>query len=219
MDHEFWRSRWRQKDIGFHQRDVLDLLQKHWAALGTPKAADVLVPLCGKSLDMVWIAEQGHRVIGVELSEIAVDEFFAERGLSPSKERSGNFAVKRAGPYELWCGDIFEMPREALAATAGVYDRAALVAFPPGMQPRYATALCEKLPAKTAMLLVTFDYDQTKMEGPPFAVSREQVDRLFGGSFAISEAAARRGVPKNPRFVERGLETIEECAFVLKRGG
>jgi len=218
MEAEFWHSRWQQKEIGFHQSTVLDLLQKHWPELSLGSGATVFVPLCGKSLDMVWLAEQGHKVIGAELSEIAVDEFFAERGLTPECEQVGNLTVKRAGPYDLWCGDFFELPAAALADVAGVYDRASLVAFPPDMQPRYAETLTALVPSPVAMLLVTFDYDQSKMEGPPFAVPRDQVQRLFGGNFSVKEVAARSGVPRNPRFVERGLSSIEECAFLLNRG-
>lgn len=217
MDPEFWHSRWQQKEIGFHQSDVLDLLKTHWPELGVASDATVFVPLCGKSLDMVWLAEQGHHVIGVELSEIAIDEFFVERGLAPQVETVGDFKVKRAGAYELWCGDIFALPPGTLANVKGVYDRASLVAFPPEMEERYAKALLAYLPPAVAMLLITFDYDQTKMAGPPFAVPRTQVQRLFGESFTIAEAAARSGVPKNPKLVERGLDFIEECAFVLKR--
>ena len=217
MEADFWQSRWEKKEIGFHQSEVLDLLKTHWLALGLAPGSDVFVPLCGKSLDMVWLAEQGHRVIGAELSAIAVDEFFAERGLEPKSEAVGSFTVKRAGPYELWCGDFFELPASALAKVAGVYDRASLVAFPPEMEERYAKALVELLPQTLAMLLITFDYDQTKMDGPPFAVPRVQVQRLFADSFTIAEVAARSGVPKNPKFIERGLASIEECAFVLKR--
>lgn len=217
MEAEFWHDRWKQKEIGFHQSAVLDLLQTHWPELSLAKGASVFVPLCGKSLDMVWLAEQGHKVIGAELSEIAVDEFFAERGLTPTSEKAGNLVVKRAGPYELWCGDFFELPASALADVAGVYDRASLVAFPPAMQGRYAETLTTLLPSPVAMLLITFDYDQSKMEGPPFAVPRTQVQQLFGANFSIKEVAARSGAPRNPRFLERGLSSIEECAFVLKR--
>lgn len=136
MDPTFWRERWQKKEIGFHQPAYHTLLLKHWPQLQLAPGSRVFVPLCGKSLDMVWLAEQGHRVVGAELSELAVDEFFAERGLAPTVRTVGNFTVKAAGPYELWCGDIFELPREAVADVAGVYDRAALIALPPDLQQR-----------------------------------------------------------------------------------
>ena len=131
MDPSFWHDRWENQDIGFHQADIHALLPAYWPRLELASDAPVFVPLCGKSLDMVWLAQQGHRVIGAELSQRAIDDFFAERGLAPTTRASGSFTVKSAGPYELWCGDFFDLPREAVAGVAGVYDRAALIALPP----------------------------------------------------------------------------------------
>lgn len=217
MDPAFWHERWHNKDIGFHQSAYHDLMQMHWHELGVGRGSQVFVPLCGKSLDMVWLAEQGHRIIGAELSGIAVDEFFAERGLSPEVETASAFSVKRGGPYEIWCGDFFELPRAALAQVAGVYDRASLVAFPPDMQERYTATLTDLVPETARMLLITLDYDQSQMAGPPFAVSRDSVKRLFGDSFAITEVAARSGPPRNAQFIARGLQSMEECVYVLRR--
>jgi thiopurine S-methyltransferase len=216
MDPQFWHDRWQNKEIGFHQADVHDLLAVHWQGLGLAPSSRVLVPLCGKSLDMVWLAEQGHDVVGVELSEVAVDEFFAERGLTPQAESVGSLVVKRAGPYELWCGDFFAFPHTATENVAGVYDRAALVALPSDMRAQYAERLIDILPQAAQMLLITFEYDQDAVSGPPFSVPREEVRDLFGNRFAIEEIAARKGPPRIPRFVENGISLVEECAFVLR---
>jgi thiopurine S-methyltransferase len=216
MDTTFWRERWQNKDIGFHQRDIHELLQKHWPQLGLAAGSQVFVPLCGKSLDMVWLAEQGHRVIGAELSEIAIDEFFAERGLEPAGRQVGNFVVKSAGAYELWCGDIFELPPDAVSGVAGVYDRAALVAFPADLQTRYAAKLKQLVPAGAPALLITLDYDAQRMTGPPFAVPRDQVDCLFADSYAITELECRDALDLNPRFRQRGLTALEEHALLLR---
>ncbi len=141
MDPKFWHERWEKQDTGFHQPTVHDLLQTHWAELEVGRGTSVFVPLCGKSLDMAWLAEQGHRVIGAELSELAVDEFFAGRGLEVATRTVGRFTVKSAGPYEIWCGDIFYLPHEAVEGVAAIYDRASLIAFPASMQQRYADTL------------------------------------------------------------------------------
>ncbi len=215
MDATFWHERWQNKDIGFHQPDIHALLQKHWARLGIGAASKVFVPLCGKSLDMVWLAEQGHSIVGAELSAIAVDEFFAERGLEPTVRPSDNFAVKSAGPYELWCGDIFEMPPETLSDIAGVYDRAALVAFPDDLQERYAAKLAELLPPAAPILLMTLDYDAERMTGPPFPVPLAQVDRLFAESHAITELECRDVLDLHQRFRQRGLLALDEYAYLL----
>jgi len=217
MDTTFWRERWQNKDIGFHQPDIHELLQKHWPQLGLAAGSQVFVPLCGKSLDMVWLAGEGHRVIGAELSEIAIDDFFAERGLEPAVREVGNFIVKSADAYELWCGDIFELPPDAVSGVAGVYDRAALVAFPADLQTRYAAKLKQLVPAGAPVLLITLDYDAKRMTGPPFAVPRDQVDRLFADSYAVTELECRDALDLNPRFRQRGLTALDEHALLLRR--
>jgi len=216
MDPTFWRERWQNKDIGFHQPAIHEMLQRHWPQMRLGAGGQVFVPLCGKSLDMVWLAEQGHRVIGAELSEIAIDEFFAERGLEPTARTLGNFVVKSADAYELWCGDIFEMTADTLADVAAVYDRAALVAIPPELQDRYAAKLKEVVPAACPILLVALDYEQPQMQGPPFAVPRAQVDRLFSDSHTISELESRDALDSNPRFRKSGLTALKETTYLLR---
>lgn len=215
MDPTFWHERWQKQEIGFHQRTVNDLLQKHWAQLGVERGGSVFVPLCGKSLDMVWLAQQGHRVIGAELSEIAIDEFFAGHGLHPAAKTIGRFLVKSAAAYEVWCGDFFELPHEAVAGVAGVYDRAALIAFPPATQQSYVAKLAALVPARAPILLVTLDYDPDQMSGPPFATPRRQVHRLFAERYEITELACRSALDDSPRFRQRGLTALEECAYAL----
>ena len=134
MEHDFWLQRWREGETGFHQARVLPLLQKHWPAVGVPRGGRVFVPLAGKSLDMLWLAEQGHRVLGVELSPVAVEQFFAEQHLTPAVHASRYGTHHVAGPIELICGDAFGLDEAVLADCAGVYDRAALIALPPALR-------------------------------------------------------------------------------------
>lgn len=216
MDPSFWHDRWDKQDIGFHQADIHALLPAYWPRLELASDAPVFVPLCGKSLDMVWLAQQGHRVIGAELSQRAIDDFFAERGLTPSTRASGSFTVKSGGPYELWCGDFFELPREAVAGVAGVYDRAALIALPPSLWERYAETLASLLPAQARMLLITLEYEQTQMAGPPFSVPGDQVRALFAGSYQLDELGRRDVLDGHPHFKQRGLTALHECAYFLQ---
>ncbi|MEA2773553.1 MAG: thiopurine S-methyltransferase, partial [Acetobacteraceae bacterium] len=86
MQPEFWRDRWFRGQIGFHQPAVERYLEEHWADLDTVKGSCVFVPLCGKSLDLLWLRDIGHGVIGVELSDIAVQAFCMENGI-PARRR------------------------------------------------------------------------------------------------------------------------------------
>jgi len=175
----------------------------------------VFVPLCGKSLDMQWLAERGHAVVGAELSEQAVDEFFAERDLVPNVRREGGFIVKTSGPYEIWVGDFFALPPSAVAGVAGIYDRAALVALPADMQRRYADKLKALLPT-APILLITIDYDQREMDGPPFATSPKMIDDLFLDRYERVDLVSKDVLAGHPRFQQRGLTALTGAVFLLR---
>src|SRR3546814_8142059 len=104
MDPDFWQQRWRDNRIGFHRDGVLPLLEKHWPSLGLATGSRVFVPLCGKSLDMAWLAARGHRVLGVELSPLAVGQFFDENGLAPrSEEHTSELQSLMRISYAVFC--------------------------------------------------------------------------------------------------------------------
>ena len=138
MKKDFWLERWERAEIGFHQDEINPYLRQFWQALQLARGGEVFVPLCGKSRDMVWLREQGVFVLGVELSPIAVQEFFAEQGQIPQQVRSEKFASTLADGICLACGDFFDLSKADLAQVGAVYDRASLVALPPEMRERYA---------------------------------------------------------------------------------
>jgi thiopurine S-methyltransferase len=217
MDPDFWHQRWNTNQIGFHQPKPNEKLKAYWPDLALPAGSPVFVPLCGKSLDMVWLADQGHRVIGIELSEKAIDEFFAERGLTPTTRQSGALTCKSAGPYELWCGDFFALPSNVLANITAVYDRASLIALPPSMRSDFAARLTAHASSATAKIfLITFEYDQSRVEGPPHAVLSDEVSELFGSSFQIDpvdRSPEKDSIP--PKLRDNGIEEAIEATYIL----
>lgn len=215
MDAEFWLERWRQSQIGFHQADTNPLLQTHWPALNLPASSKVLVPLCGKTLDMVWLAGQGHHVVGVELSQLAIDEFFATQGITPQTRTEQAFTISAAGPYELWCGDFFALPGEACAALSGIYDRASLIALPPDMRMRYAAKLIDLNRSAAEALLITLEYNQSILPGPPHAVPPDEVKALFGAPWSVVQLARGTTEALSPKFKEHGLHTVIEAVYRL----
>lgn len=216
MHEDFWQERWARDEIGFHLREVNPYLQRHWPDLGLAAGAQVLVPLCGKSLDMAWLAGQGYRVLGVELAESAVIAFFSEQELTPEVDQFGAFRRYRAGAVELLCGDFFALQAADVADCSGLYDRAALIALPEGMRERYAAHLAAILPSGCAGLLVTLDYPQAEMSGPPFAVDEALVAQLLTEQQWACELLEQADVlGQNWRFLQRGLTRLDERAYRL----
>ncbi len=215
MQPEFWHKKWESNQIGFHQPEVNPYLQRHWPDLAIPAQARVLVPLCGKSLDLLWLAGRGHRVLGVELSQRAVEDFFREQQLQPQISEEGGFKVYRAGAIELWCGDFFALSASDVADCTALYDRAALIALPPPMRERYATHLQNILPAGVRGLLITLDYDQAQMPGPPFAVEDAEVQRLFGGDWQVQALEEQDVLSESGKFLQAGVTRLEERVYRL----
>lgn len=217
MDHAFWLQCWQEGRTGFHQSHVSPPLQAHWPALGLTRGARVFVPLCGKSLDMAWLAQQGHRVLGVELSPVAVQQFFAGQGLRPEVHVSRHGTHHVAGPFELICGDALGLDAELLAGCAAVYDRAALVALPPPMRAAYVERLMACLPAGCEGLLVTLEYPQQEMAGPPFSVPQEEVLRRYGRDWQVTPLERRDILAHEPGLAARGLTTLTTTVYRLQR--
>jgi len=217
MDPDFWQQRWREGRVGFHQDRVTPLLEEYWGAIGLAPGACVFVPLAGKSLDMLWLAARGYRVLGVELSHLAVDQFFSEHQLLATRRTSAYGTHYVAGEIELICGDAFALDAHILARCSGVYDRAALIALPAYMREHYANDLYARLPSDCRGLLVTLEYPPHQKQGPPFTVAEDEVRRLYARDWSIEVLARRDILAAQPGFVAEGVTALDTVAYRIRR--
>ncbi len=214
MEKQFWEQKWEAQELGFHLSFVHPILKRNLAAYDLPDAATVFLPLCGKTLDIGWLLEQGLRVVGVEFSELAVGQLFESLGVSPDVSPWGDGQVWRHGALTVFQGDFFALTADDLGDVALVYDRAALVALPAAMRERYAAHLA-RVTKGAPQLLITFEYDQDRMDGPPFAVPADEVARLYGNSYSLECLSRKDVIGNQPAFRERGLDRFEEIASRL----
>ena len=184
MHHDFWHDRWTKQEIGFHEGQVNALLARYFSALALPQQARVFIPLCGKAVDIEWIASQDCEVIGVEFNESAVEQFFAERNLSPNIKIVGDHVCYSYENIRLFVGDFFALTPEQLGHIDAVYDRAAMVALPPEIRQRYVRRL-PMLTEQCPMLLITFVYDQSALSGPPFSIDMQEIEKHYSHHFSI----------------------------------
>ncbi len=217
MHPDFWQQRWREGRIGFHQDKPTPLMLKHWPSLGVASGSRVFVPLAGKSLDLAWFASQGYRVLGVELSRLAVDQFFAEHGLTPDERTTRYGTHFEAGGIEIILGDAFGLDAEILADCDAVYDRAALIALPPELRARYVGELYARLPKGCRGLLITLEYPQHEKQGPPFSVAEAEVLERYGRDW-LAEVLERRDIlAQQPGFVAEGVTALDTVVYRLLR--
>ena len=210
MKHEFWHERWEQDQIGFHQQEINNYLTSHWEELGLSDGAPVFVPMCGKSLDLWWLREQGHPVFGIELSRKAVEAFFHENEIDPSVNETERFIEYSIEQLTLFAGDYFELRQEDLGQIQAVYDRASLIALPEPMRADYVLHLAGLLTRGAHVLLITMQYPEGTLEGPPFSVEEEEVQRLYQRYFSIENKGCWDA--EGPRGV-----AVKETVFLLTR--
>lgn len=216
MDREFWLDRWAEGRIGFHQPQVTPLLEQYWSELDIPAGSRVLVPLCGKSLDMLWLSRQGFSVLGVELSPLAIEQFLEENQLQGTTHTSPMGKHTVLENIELICGDIFDIDEATLRSCTAVYDRAALIALPQDMRQRYVDHVYGHLAPGYEGLLITLSYDQQRMDGPPFSVPDAEVRALYQAHSQVELLHTYDTLKAEPRFKERGLNSLETLAYRLR---
>lgn len=208
MERDFWLERWSNRQIGFHLPAANPRLVAHRDVLAN--APKILVPLCGKTLDLVYLAGHGHDVVGVELAERAATDFFDEQGLSPEVRDVGSLRLCSTDRIAIAVGDFFEATSELLGAFDGVYDRAALIALPPEMRPRYVAHLRSLVRPGGRVLLVTLDFDAPG--GPPFSVTEAEVRALYAGAH-VSLLERVDVTEDSPNLLARGATRVSELVF------
>nr|WP_298372237.1 thiopurine S-methyltransferase [uncultured Halomonas sp.] len=180
-----WIERWRDGRIGFHLEKTHPQLMRYWPSLNVPAGGKVLVPLCGKSLDMRWLAKRGYPVLGIELSSQAIEEFLAEGEGEVARYHREPFDIWRQGNVELWCGDFFQLHIENTREIQSFYDRASLIALRSAARQRYAFHLAQLLPPGAKGLMITITRSILPEKGPPYHVESDEVRLLFTPNFEV----------------------------------
>jgi len=240
VEHDFWLERWRDGNIGFHKSTWNPMLEKHWSTLGVAAGSPVFVPLCGKSLDMRSLVSRGHPVIGVDVSELAIESYFAEGGetferqeqadegpdeepesessSAPSPEgsprgRSGRLAVYRGPRTTIYAGDVFDVRSRHVENVRAVYDRGALVALPDSMRGPYVAHVLARVPVGTVFLVLALEYDRDRVDGPPFCVPAAAIASMYGPLCEIEELDRVDDKDAPPRFAEAGVLDVVETVY------
>ncbi|TKB04033.1 thiopurine S-methyltransferase [Alteromonas portus] len=189
MEHSFWHSKWQKNEIGFHEPEGNALLVKYASYLlgeDSPSTSlkRIFVPLCGKTRDIAWLLSKGCEVVGAELSEVAIIQLFEELDAEPTVTPTAKGKVYAKDGLTIHVGDIFKLTSSDIGDVTGVYDRAALVALPSPLREQYAAHLIA-ITQCAPQLIISFEYDQNEMAGPPFSVNEKTVESLYSADYNI----------------------------------
>lgn len=219
MELSYWISRWNRGKTGFHMKNGYPGLERNWQRLNLTTVPVVLVPLAGKSPDIMWLSEKSKKVIAVEISEIAIEQFFADNKLNKTIERYAGFDVYSAGNISFWCGDLMKLPRKTLPSIDLIYDKGSIVALPPDRRTNYIKKLISLCSPDTNILMHLISYPGQSMPGPPFSVTTEDIERGFGHLFMIQQLEqAELNLNNYEKFRQRGLKrNFFEFLLLLSR--
>jgi len=184
MDSNFWHQKWEKNEIAFHQSEANPLLVKYFNELSLAEGSRVFIPLCGKTRDIAWLLRNGYKVAGAELSKVAIEQLFTELGVKPKIASAGKLEHYSASNIDIFVGDIFDLSSSVLGQVDAIYDRAALVALPAAMRDQYTKHLMQ-ITHQAPQLLISYEYDQSAIEGPPFSISNEEVNRHYADSYQL----------------------------------
>ena len=217
MDRKFWLEKWATNKIGFHQPTYNARLLEYWHILEAPAGSRVFVPLCGKSKDMVWLAEQGFEVMGIELSKLAVEAFFEARGETPVVSYHDALALHAGPTASIYLGDLFDLTAPHIKDVTACYDRGSLVALPPAMRPSYVDHLLRVLDDGVRILLLAVEYDQSLVSGPPHSVPESEVRSLYGERCTVELLKSDSTDVVPPHFAEQGMARVTETTYLITK--
>lgn len=207
MDINFWNERWDKEEIAFHMNEVNPMLVKYFPELSLEEQKRIFIPLCGKTLDIKWLFTKNYKIVGVELNELAVKSLFIELNIEPTIIELNDFLIYKYKDIEIFVGDFFNLSKEILGKVDLVYDRAALVALPKVMRKKYCTHLLN-ITSGITQLLLTYEYDQNIMKGPPFCVDSFEVTEHYFNKYSLVLLEENVNLPKGLKRKSNGSEKV-----------
>lgn len=207
MTKDFWQERWEKDEIAFHMNEVNPMLIKHFSALELKRQKRIFIPLCGKTLDIKWLLEKDYEIVGVELNEDAIKSLFLELDLDFTVTNIEHFQVYRASNIKIFIGDFFKLSRDVLGDIDYIYDRAALVALPKNMRSLYSQHLLN-ITKKASQLLISYEYNQNIMKGPPFSVDLQEIDEYYKSSYTIRLLDNNENIPSGLKRKSKANEKV-----------
>lgn len=214
-NNELWLNMWEKKNIPFHKSTVNSALIAYASQLSCNAGDTILVPLCGKSLDMVWLAQQGYKVIGIELSAIACEEFFSENNIEHQIIIEDKFTHYKSKDIEIFCGDFFTVTKNDFPEIKAIYDCKSLIALPAEIKQKYIKHLLQLVNPTAIKILLLVIEATGKIQGPPFPINKNEIKALFGSQYQIEELKRTKRDKIDPHLLQDGFKEITDVTYLI----
>lgn len=212
MKKSFWSKRYAEGKIGFHQIEANDHLLEFLKVFVENQFDSVILPLCGKTKDLLYLASVGFKTIGVEFVKTAIQAFFAENKLTYRAQHYQGSKKFFADNIEIYCANFLKVILPV--GQYNFFDRAALIALDSASRVEYARKLSYLAAQGSRQLLVAIEYDQSQMEGPPFNVTTAEIELLYQETWKIQ--FLKEANILDERFESRGLNRLVERVYLLE---
>ncbi len=211
-----WIERWKNNDIPFHLEEVNPLLRKHLNHFNIQRGMRVLVPLCGKSVDMIFLQNLGLSVVGIEGVSLAIDQFFSHHNLDVQKQQHRGFDVHHTSAIDIVHADFFKLPKEYFEPFDLIYDRASIIAIDPTKRKDMINMLFRLLKPKGEMFLITVQHPDDFFSGPPFSITEHELIQLCQGLFKV-ECLENVDRTDSTSCKHLKMTSIQECVYKLSK--
>lgn len=215
MNKKNWLEKWKKKETKFDQMQVNPYLIKYEKIFESLEGKKIFIPLCGKSIDILWFLTHGAEVIGVEFSEVAIETFLSENNLIYKKVDKHPFIFYHADSLKFICGDLFQLEKNDVGEFDWIYDRASLIALDDMARVQYANKIFQLSSNQSKMFLITLSYGTTTLEPPPYSVTDEEVYSLFSKNFQIATLSKNENMDIMPHLIQAGFPNLNDRVYLL----
>ncbi|MRX28461.1 thiopurine S-methyltransferase [Kangiella sp. HZ709] len=212
MDYHFWDTCWQRASQPFHLSEAHPFLRRYLYLLDNKEK--LLLPLSGKSVDPIFLAQNNIHSTSIEFNPSAIDNFIIDSELSFKRKTFEQKKCYDFGDFDIWLADFFDIETKDIGKFSQVFDRAALVALPKELRDKYIKHLKSLLQPKATILMVTMDYEEGEMSGPPFYIAQNELTELFPES-SIRELDRISLINNHHRWKELQLSKLDEVLFQI----
>ncbi len=190
-----WEAAYRRGDTPWEKGKAHPALIDFLAENGPP-TGEIFVPGCGSGHDVRVLSTPANHVVGIDLAPLAI-----------AKAKS----FPNVGNEEYLLADLFALPGEFDSRFDVVFEHTCFCAIEPETRARYVETIARVLKPGGEIIAIFFPNPDHDEDGPPYGVSKAELEKLFGAHFCLEKEWI-------PRRTYPGREERELMRILRRKG-